>query len=965
MSAALALGTACAAAAPEPAPPARRASTECVERIARALADDAMEGRGVGTAGLERAALYLEDAFQRAGLAAADPPTQQSFAAVTGVALGADNALSWRGEGAADARALEPGRDFTPLGFSSSGEFAGPLVFAGYGIRAEPLGYDDYAGVDVRGSVVLAMRYEPRENDADSPFAGRRASRYSDLRYKALLAREAGAAALILVAPPSEQEEGNDRVPALKSEGPVSRAGLPVLQVTRATARRWLEATGSDVPELRAAIDRDLQPRSLAIPTVQLRGRVDLETTEERLRNIVGVIPGRGALADEAVVVGAHYDHLGFGGYGSVVPAARAIHNGADDNASGVATVLCAVEALRPRLEAQRGERRTLVVLAFAAEEIGLGGSVHYVRNPLFPIERTVAMVNLDMVGRLRDRKLVAMGSDSAEEWNAILEPRARALELTLTTGGDGYGPSDQMAFYEKGVPVIHLFTGAHSEYHTPDDDFATLNVEGMAHVADFVAAVLLELVTEPQRLSYRAARDVPAISGDSRGYGAYLGTIPDFSQMGQAEGGVRLSDVRAGGPADRAGLRGGDVIVEMAGVEIQNLYDMTFVLRDHKPGQTIEIVVLRDGERVSMLATLGDRARDRDPDAPPRAAAPASDWAPSAGTDATARLDPREVHLADLRQLTFDGENAEAYFSPDGRTLVFQRTPPDGGCDQQYLLDLTSGEVTRLSSGRGRTTCGYYAYPNGERLIYATTEHVDAACPAPPDRSQGYVWPLYDFDLVWQAGPGAPTQPFVSEPGAYDAEATVCMRDGRVVFTSTRDGDLDLYAVNADGSDLRRLTDTPGYDGGAFFTPDCTGIVFRASRPTGPRLDDYRALLAQGLVRPDALEIFFMDADGGNLRPLTDNGKANFAPYPLPDGRGVLFSSNLGGSAREFDLYRVGLEGGEPERITFTPEFDGFPMFSPDGRWLVFASNRAGGRGQTNLFIARWVESPEAEPAE
>jgi Tol biopolymer transport system component len=166
---------------------------------------------------------------------------------------------------------------------------------------------------------------------------------------------------------------------------------------------------------------------------------------------------------------------------------------------------------------------------------------------------------------------------------------------------------------------------------------------------------------------------------------------------------------------------------------------------------------------------------------------------------------------------------------------------------------------------------------------------------------------------------------------------------------------------VNADGSGLRRLTDTPGYDGGAFFTPDCSGIVFRASRPTGAKLDAYRSLLAQGLVRPDALEIYFMDADGGNVRQLTNNGKANFAPYPMPDGSAVLFSSNLGGSAREFDLYRVGKGGGAPERITYTPEFDGFPMFSPDGRWLVFASNRAGGRGQTNLFIARWVDAPEA----
>jgi Tol biopolymer transport system component len=180
-------------------------------------------------------------------------------------------------------------------------------------------------------------------------------------------------------------------------------------------------------------------------------------------------------------------------------------------------------------------------------------------------------------------------------------------------------------------------------------------------------------------------------------------------------------------------------------------------------------------------------------------------------------------------------------------------------------------------------------------------------------------------------------------------------MRDGRVVFTSDRDGDLEIYVANADGSDLRRLTHTPGYDGGAFFTPDCSGIVFRASRPSGPKLAEYRSLLERHMVRPGALEIFWMDADGGNPTQVTDNGAANFAPYPAPDGDSVLFSSNLGGSPREFDLYRVGRDGGEPERISFTSGFDGFPMFSPDGRWLVFASNRAGGH-DTNIYIARWV---------
>jgi Tol biopolymer transport system component len=402
-----------------------------------------------------------------------------------------------------------------------------------------------------------------------------------------------------------------------------------------------------------------------------------------------------------------------------------------------------------------------------------------------------------------------------------------------------------------------------------------------------------------------------------------------------------------------------------MAGVEIRNLYDMTFVLREHRPGERIGIGLLRAGERLDVAAILGRRgggdAPQSDTPSPVDHRSPGEDgaalegWAPSAGKQVSHLLDLREEHLSELRQLTFGGENAEGYFSPDGRSLVFQRTPPEGGCDQQYLLDLSTGSATLLSSGRGRTTCGYYAYPDGERLIYATTESADAACPEPPDPSQGYVWPLYDYELVWQSAPGAPAEVFLPEPG-YDAEATVCMQNGRVVFTSTRGGDLDLYAADPDGSNLVQLTDIAGYDGGAFFTPDCSAIVWRASRPVGEEMESYRDLLEQGLVRPSELEIFWMDADGSNERQLTHNGRANFGPYPLPDGKGVIFSSNFAGSEREFDLHTLSLDGGEPEQITYAPGFDGFPMFSPDGRWLVFASNRAGPAGETNLFIARWV---------
>ncbi len=349
---------------------------------------------------------------------------------------------------------------------------------------------------------------------------------------------------------------------------------------------------------------------------------------------------------------------------------------------------------------------------------------------------------------------------------------------------------------------------------------------------------------------------------------------------------------------------------------------------------------------------------------APAEAAAPATidlsaipgpDWTPKAGKDASALLDPREVHLADLRQLTFGGDNAEAYWAPDGHHLIFQWTKPEGGCDQEYIYDLDTGDVTLHSSGKGRTTCGYYDWPGGGRTIYATTEGASPECPPTPDMSKGYTWAIYDsFDLVWQDAEGN-TTPFLASPG-YDAEATACFSDGTIVFTSVRDGDIELYTVKPDGSDLTRLTHTPGYDGGAFFTNDCKQIVWRASRPEGDALTDYQDLLSQALVRPSKLELYVMNRDGSNVRQLTNNGQANFGPYPLPGDKGAIFASNMGGSVMEFDLWSVSFEGGEPEQITFTEQFDGFPMFSPDGRWLVFASNRGGKDRDTNLFIARWV---------
>jgi Tol biopolymer transport system component len=444
-------------------------------------------------------------------------------------------------------------------------------------------------------------------------------------------------------------------------------------------------------------------------------------------------------------------------------------------------------------------------------------------------------------------------------------------------------------------------------------------------------------------------------MEGDSRGYGAYLGTIPDFSAMESPNGGVKLAGVREGGPAAKAGMTAGDIIVDMGGTRIENLYDMTYALQDHKPGETIDVVVLRDGKRVTLRATLGTRGAT-----PPAGAHGTADLEIKAGKPFEKTFDG-EKHLKDIRQLTFGGENAEAYFSPDGKKLIYQSTAERGGCDQQYIVDLTTGESKLVSSGKGRTTCGYFSYPVGDRILYASTEAKDEACPPPPDRSRGYIWGVYpSYDIYMAKADGSEKKRITTTPG-YDAEATWCHKGGKIIFTSVRDGDLDLYSMDENGGNVKRLTNTPGYDGGAFFNADCTQIVWRASRfPEPTALKEYQSLLAEGLVKPSKMELYVASADGSNAKQITSNGAANFCPYFTPDQKHIIYASNmLDPRGREFDIFILNADGtGTPERITTAPAFDGFPMFSPDGKWLAFASNRDNPEGHvTNLYIARWVE--------
>ena len=340
-------------------------------------------------------------------------------------------------------------------------------------------------------------------------------------------------------------------------------------------------------------------------------------------------------------------------------------------------------------------------------------------------------------------------------------------------------------------------------------------------------------------------------------------------------------------------------------------------------------------------------------PGSPVVAQAPAA----SPAVPTPAELEKLETHLADIRMLTDKGENAEAYFSPDGSRLIFQSSPDPVACDQMYVMKIDGSDLRRVSNGEGRTTCGFFTR-DSKQIVYASTQGQSPACPPRPSMARGYVWPIYDGYEIYKANAdGTGTTALTKSPG-YDAEGTVGP-NGRIIFTSVRDGDMELYSMAGDGSDVRRLTNLPGPDGGAFYSRDGLQIVFRGRHPQAGsvELTDYFALLKDGLWRPTSTELYVMNADGSNLRQITSNGAANFAPYWTPDGKRLIFSSNLHNvKGRDFDLFLVDADGTNLERVTHHPDFDGFPMFSPDGTKLVFASNRQQKtRGDTNIFIARW----------
>lgn len=577
------------------------------------LASPEMKGRATGSPELEKAAQYIAARFKEDGLATVPGANGylQPFQVTTSAKLGRNNKFDVAGPNG-ETQTLVSGKDFTPLNFSSSGSASGGVVFAGYGITAPEYNYDDYAGLDVKGKFVLVLAHEPQEFDATSVFEGKVYTDHSQFYSKASSARIHGARGLILVADRMNHRQDAEELESFgKAEGPAD-AGIPTVQLKEEVVKPWFDGTkaagGKDIEALEAAIDADLKPRSFALTGIEVRETVDVQRAVKTVNNVLAYLPGQ---TDEYTIVGAHYDHLGLGEQFSMAPSlAGTVHPGADDNASGTAGVLELARYFASRPKPRRG----MLFMSFAGEELGLLGSGHYANHPLLPLAKAAAMINLDMIGRVREGKLYVGGAGTGTTLRADLEKFAPNYKFkTDYSDNSGYGSSDHTSFTTKQVPVLFFFSGLHSDYHKPGDTWDKIDAASAVEVLRFVADVADRLDNDaerPQFVRVEPKRDPHSgsggpVSGSGGGYGPDFGSIPDFSEPPK---GVRFADVRAGSPAALAGLKAGDILVTFGDRDIANLYDFTYALRAHKPGDEVLVEVLRDGAKVTATVKLTQR---------------------------------------------------------------------------------------------------------------------------------------------------------------------------------------------------------------------------------------------------------------------------------------------------------------------------------------------------------------------
>ena len=562
------------------------------------LASDKLKGRGTGTPELEQAADYIAREFKAAGLKPVDTSYFQRFPVTTQAKLGSRNRLTLTMRG--KKTLLKFNDDFVPLNMSSSGDFSGEAVFVGYGISAPEYNYDDYAGVDVAGKVVVMLRREPQETDDKATFNGRVYTRHAQFDSKTTNAKLHGAKAAIILSDVLSSGYGEIEKFA-KNAGPAN-AGIPAIMLKGEVGEKLLEAAGLKLRDIHEGIDKDMKPRSQLLGNVAVAVRADVSREVRQVRNVVGYLPGE---SNEFLVIGAHYDHLGLGQQFSMAPSmAGKPHFGADDNASGTAGVI----ELAKRFGAIANRKRGILFMAFAGEELGLLGSSFFVNNPQLPLTKAVTMINMDMIGRVKDGRVFVGGSGTGSSLKALLDGTStHGLQFDMSETA-GYGSSDHTSFTTKQVPVLFFFSGLHADYHKPTDTWDKINAVDAVKLLAYVGEVAEKLISQERPQYVRvlppqsAHSGAAPSSGGSSGYGPYFGSIPDFAEPPK---GVRFADVRDGSPAGVAGLKAGDIMIGFDGKDVGNLMDFTVLLRQKKPGDEVEVKVLRDGQTMTVKVLL------------------------------------------------------------------------------------------------------------------------------------------------------------------------------------------------------------------------------------------------------------------------------------------------------------------------------------------------------------------------
>ncbi len=564
------------------------------------LASDKLEGRFPGTAGDSLTGYYISNEFKRYKLSPiAENGYFEPFEMYTGVALSGENDFQIISDGQKNSYLLKD--DFTPLGFSAPGRIEGPLVFAGYGISAPELNYDDYIGkdgneIDVKDKIVVVMKYSPGgDNPHDNPF-----EKHEALRSKTTNAKKHSAAGIIFI---SDPDGGEDKLYKLAFDNSVKDGGIPVINCKREIIENLLNKDGIDLKQIQNEIDSLKSPGSFEIKNSSAIIEVNVKPVKVMTNNVIGFLEGSDPiLKKEVIVIGAHKDHLGYGNYGSLYTGNDPqIHNGADDNASGVAGLL----EIAQKLSSQKNKlKRSILFIAFGGEEAGLIGSAYFTGSNLFSKLNITSMLNMDMIGRLTDNKLIIYGTGTSPIWNNLIDSVNKTYNFSITKTPDGYGPSDHSSFYVKNIPVLHFFSGTHPDYHSPSDDLEKINTQGEVKIADMVYDIAIGLEKNPRPEFTKVA----GTDNEKRSMGSvkvYVGTIPDYSYTGD---GMKISGAKEGSPAEKGGMQAGDIITKFGDTDVKNIYDYMYGMGEYKPGDEVEIVVLRNNEKVTLKVVLGSR---------------------------------------------------------------------------------------------------------------------------------------------------------------------------------------------------------------------------------------------------------------------------------------------------------------------------------------------------------------------